>query len=101
MELKVFAIYDSKAEAFLLPFMMKTKGEAIRAITAHVSDPQHNFYKYAEDFTLFELGTFNDVNAKYTLLGTPHSIGLLCEFKHVKEVTPNVMDALRVVEKSS
>ena len=31
---------------------MKSKGEAIRAITAHVNDSQHNFCKYAEDFTL-------------------------------------------------
>ena len=52
MIVKVFGIYDSKAEAYLPPFFMKSKGEAIRAITAHVNDSQHNFCKYAEDFTL-------------------------------------------------
>lgn len=82
MMLKVFGIYDSKAEAYLSPFFMKSKGEAIRALSNHVNDPQHNFCKYAEDFTLFELGTWNDSNAKFELLNTPHSVGVLIEFKH-------------------
>lgn len=81
MILKVFGIYDSKVEAFLPPFMMKSKGEAIRALSSHVNDPQHNFCKYSEDFTLFELGSWDDSNAKYSLLETPHSLGLLIEFK--------------------
>ena len=77
MILKVFGIFDSKVEAYLPPFMMKSKGEAIRALSNHLADPQHNFCKYAEDFTLFELGSWDDSNAKYDLLPTPHSIGLL------------------------
>lgn len=81
MILKIFGIYDSKAEAFLSPFYMKSIGEAERAIRTLVNDESHNFHKFAEDFTLFELGTFNDANAKFELLNTPHSIGLLLEFK--------------------
>lgn len=81
MVLKVFGIYDSKAEAYLPPFFMKSKGEAIRALTSHVCDPQHNFSKYAEDFTLFELGSWNDSTSKFDLLPTPHSLGVLIEFK--------------------
>lgn len=83
MLVKVFGIYDSKAEAYLPPFFMKSKGEAIRAITAHVSDPQHNFCKYAEDFTLFELGSWDDSTGVFTLLNAPHSLGVLLEFKRV------------------
>lgn len=78
---KVFSIYDSKAEAYLPPFMMKSKGEVIRALSSLIADPQHNFCKYPEDFTLFELGTFDDATAKYDLLLTPVSIGVLIEFK--------------------
>jgi hypothetical protein len=81
MELKVFGIYDSKAEAYLPPFFVKSKGEAIRAITSHVMDEHHNFCKYAEDFTLFELGSWDDSTAKFELLATPHSLGVLVEFK--------------------
>ena len=87
MILKVFGIYDSKAEAFLPPFMMKSKGEALRALTSHVEDTQHNFCKYAEDFTFFELGSWDDSNGKYDFLSTPHSIAVLMELK--RGVTPS------------
>lgn len=86
MILKVFGIYDSKASAYLPPFMMKTIGEAERALSGHVNDPQHNFSKYAEDFTLFDLGSWDDSNAKYNLHSTPHSIGLLLQYK--KHIVP-------------
>lgn len=87
MLVKVFGIYDSKAEAYLPPFFMKSKGEAIRAITAHVNDAQHNFCKYSEDFTLFELGSFDDSNGKFELLLTPHSLGVLIEFRKDSNVS--------------
>jgi len=83
---KVFGIYDSKTDAFLPPFMMKTVGEAERALQTHINDPQHNFCRYAEDFTLFELGTWEDSNAKYTLHSTPHSVGMLLQYKRDKDV---------------
>ena len=84
MILKVFGIYDSKVAAYLPPFMMKTIGEAERALTSHVNDPQHNFCKHAADFTLFELGSWDDSNSKYTLHSTPRSIALLLEYKSQK-----------------
>lgn len=79
--MKVFSIYDSKAEIFLNPFMSKTKGEALRILSNVVNDPSHQFCMHAADFTLFELGAWDDVSAKYTMHMTPQSIGLLLEFK--------------------
>lgn len=84
MIMKVFGIYDSKVGAYLPPFMMKSIGEAERALTSHVNDPEHNFSKYAEDFTLFELGSWDDATAKYSLLNTPHSVAVLIEYKREK-----------------
>lgn len=81
MYLRCFCIYDSKAEAYLPPFFMKSKGEAIRAVISTVNDPQSNFHKYAEDFVLFELGHWQEDNATFSLLPAPHSLGVLCEFK--------------------
>jgi hypothetical protein len=60
MYLQIFSIYDSKAEAYLNPFYMKTKGEAVRAVLSVMDDPQHNFTKYPQDFTLFHIGEFDD-----------------------------------------
>lgn len=53
---KIFAVYDSKVEAFMQPFFMPAKGAAIRAFTDLVNSKDHSFSKYAEDYTLFELG---------------------------------------------
>lgn len=85
MKHKIFSVFDSKTEAFLPPFSLKTVGEAERVITSMVADPNNNFCKYAEDFTLFELGTWDDVDCKYELLDTPFSVGLLVQYKKDKE----------------
>nr|WAE43877.1 MAG: nonstructural protein [Microviridae sp.] len=86
MIVKVFGIYDSKAEAYLQPFFMKSAGEAIRAITDLVNDDKHNFGKYSADYTLFQLGSFDDATAKFDMLLTPHSLGVLLEFKRGSHV---------------
>jgi len=74
MKLKVFSIYDCKAEAYLQPFFMANKGTAIRAITELVTKSDHNFCKYAEDYTLFELGEYDDLNGQMLPHKTPISI---------------------------
>lgn len=81
MILKVFGIYDSKTEAWLQPFFSQSKGSAIRSIESLVNDKEHNFSKYAADFTLFDLGQWDDQTCKYDLLNTPHSMGVFIEFK--------------------
>lgn len=78
---KVFCIYDSKAEAYLQPFFMKTVGEAERAVADLVNQSDHHFNKHSGDFTLFELGSWDEFKARFDLLSTPHSIGVLCEYK--------------------
>lgn len=81
MIFKVFGIYDSKTQAYLPPFMMQHIGDAERALIEHVNDPQHNFSKWAEDFTLFELGTWNNSTGKYDLYEAPKSISVLLHYK--------------------
>lgn len=60
MKLRAFAIRDSKAEAFMRPFFAVTRGIALRSIVDVVSDPNHEMYKHAEDYTLYEVGEFDD-----------------------------------------
>lgn len=80
---KVFAVYDSKIESYLPPFFTQSKGAALRAFTEAVNDPSHNFHKYASDFTLFELGSFDDQICQFDLLAAKVSIGTALEFKDV------------------
>lgn len=79
---KIFTVYDSKVEAYLTPFTMRTLGEAVRAFTELVNDPKTQFNKYPGDYTLFEIATFNLDTGTIT----PHSViinhGLAVEYLH-------------------
>lgn len=80
MKLKIYAIYDSKVEAFMQPFFMQSKGAAIRAFTDLANDPSTTVGKHPEDYTLFELSDWDDSSAKFDPLSTPQSIGVGVEF---------------------
>lgn len=79
MEIKIFTIYDEKAEAYLQPFFSNTVGLAIRSVTDLVNDPEHHFCNHASEFTLFEIGAFDNNNA--VIAPDKKYLGSLVEFK--------------------
>lgn len=62
--MKVYSVYDSKAEAFLRPFFAPTAGVAVRGFEQACCDPSHDFHKYGADYTLFEIGVFDEFNGR-------------------------------------
>lgn len=80
MILKIFTVYDSKAEAFLPPFFQATKAMAQRVFETVANDPKHQFGAHPADYTLFEIGEFNDESAEIVPHKTPKNIGLAIEF---------------------
>lgn len=74
MILQIFTIHDQKANAFLPPWFLPLEPMAIRVFADCVNDPQHQFCKHPEDYTLFRLGTFNDENAEIKLENKPTSL---------------------------
>lgn len=80
MIMKIFSIYDSKIEAHNTPFFMSTIGQATRAFTDETNNTQSLLHKHPEDYTLFELGEFDDQNATFAMHPTPKSIGLALDF---------------------
>lgn len=60
MDTKIYAIYDTQAKAHLQPFFAATDGIAIRSVQAALDDKNSNFAKYPQDFTLYNLGSFDD-----------------------------------------
>lgn len=78
---RIFTVYDQKAEAYLQPFFAATKGLAIRSFQETLTQPEHHFTKHAEDFTLFELGEYDDANAIIEQHATPISLGTALEHK--------------------
>lgn len=71
---KIFTIYDSKVEAYAMPWYAHTEGEAIRSFQEAVNDQNSAYAKYPEDFTLFLIGEFSENDAKLTAYDAKKSI---------------------------
>lgn len=77
---RIFTVHDCKAEAYLPPFYFSTVGQAIRTFSDMVADPQHAFARHPEDYTLFQLGLYDDSTCSFDILPSPTAIGKAIEF---------------------
>lgn len=77
VNVKAFSVNDIKARAFLLPFFLKYPEEAIRAFSDMIAkdDPPHPFYLHPEDYTLFQIGEFDEVCGILHPLAIPKNLG--------------------------
>jgi len=67
LELTAFAIRDTKAEAFTnAPIFTVSRGVAIRMFTTLVNDKTTDAGQHPADFTLFEVGKFNQTTGELT-----------------------------------
>lgn len=57
---RVCALYDSAVGAYLQPFFVPSRGAAERGMMDLVANPESNVSKHPGDFTLFELGTWDE-----------------------------------------
>jgi len=75
MRYQVFAIFDAAAEAYLPPFMLPTEGMAKRQFEIAINDDKTQFWHSPQDYTLFELGIFDDASGTYELHSPKKSHG--------------------------
>lgn len=75
----VFAVYDSKAECYSNPFLFTTRGMAHRSWETSCADEKAPYNQHPEDFTLFELGSYNTLTGELVSLKTPISMGTALE----------------------
>jgi len=80
MKLKMFSVYDSKTNTYLPPLFIHAKGQAIRMLIEAANDKNHAIGKYPADYTLFEVGEFDDQTCHIDMLKTPESLGVASEF---------------------
>lgn len=77
----IYSVYDSKAEAFLKPFFAAADGLAIRMFQQAANDLEHDFSKWAEDYTLFNLGKWDPKNGTLFAAKINNSLGTALLFK--------------------
>jgi hypothetical protein len=71
-----FSFFDSKAGYFSPPFFYPHRGQAIRTAIDLGSDPNTQIGRYPSDFSLFEIGTFDDQTGLFAPV-TPLSLGVV------------------------
>lgn len=59
MVLKIFAVRDRAARAYITPFFLPTREMALREFQRAATDEEHAFARFSEDYSLYELGEFD------------------------------------------
>lgn len=88
MKLKVYSIRDAKAEIFNTPFYQKTHGEAERNFRAVCNDDKSTIFQYPEDFDLYYIGEYDDIDGTFDSLDTPQHIIKAVQCKRTETPTP-------------
>lgn len=85
MEKLIFCVYDSAAECYMDPFVAPTVHFAIRGFREAVNKKGHQFNTFPEDYTLFQIGSYN-AEAGVITPENPHSLGVAITYLD-KEIT--------------
>ena len=101
MLMKIFAIYDAGISTWKPPMFCRAKGEILRWWTEMINSGQTDISKHPADFTLFEIGSWDDENNKFTHYKAPLSLGVALEFVKAAEAEAASQEPIRVVKKDT
>lgn len=88
MIVKIFAIHDSKAKNFGPPFTYLTIDQALRGFEDAVNRPGI-LQDHPNDFTLYEIGTYDDSDSSLLSLTPIRLLAVGSEFKKHQELSIN------------
>ena len=84
----IYSIHDNKAEAYLPPFFLHNKNMAIRSFADCCQDEGHAFNRHPEDYSLWEIGEFDDQTGEI-IYHTPHkALGSGIDYNQSAEIIP-------------
>lgn len=81
MIINIYVTYDSKAAVYSRPFFAQARGIALRTFGDISNDPEHPIGKHPEDYTLFEIGSYDDITGDCSMLEAKLSLGTALEHK--------------------
>lgn len=86
MIIEIYAVKDKAVDAFLQPFFSQSLGSALRSLKQVVNDPNHQFAQSVHDYSLFRLGTFDDLSG--VLSPEPDGPSLITPLAGLTDKTP-------------
>lgn len=60
----MLAVRDEKVNSFGTPFCTTTKGEGIRMVMDASNDPNTLLNRHPQDFSLYKVGTFDEISGE-------------------------------------
>lgn len=84
MKLEMFSVFDSKAAAFLPPFVLPNRAMAERSFADCVNDSSHAFSRNLGDYALYSVGSFDDRTAVLSPTIPPDCCGYAASFYRLK-----------------
>lgn len=90
--MRLYSVYDSKAEQFSPPQTYHNDMLALRGFEAIVNDDKMLIKKYPEDFSLYYVGNFSDTDGRYHV---EH-----CDESRVPVLIGRAVDYVQDVDKS-
>lgn len=91
--LRLYSIYDSKAEQFSPPQVYHNDMLALRGFESIVNDDKMLIKKYPEDFSLYYVGNLGDTNGRYYV---EH-----CDEARIPVLVGRAVDYTQNIDKSS
>ena len=75
----MFSVYDEAAGAYIAPFFLPTIEMGKRAFAEAAASESHQFGRYAKDFTLYQIGSFDDSTGEVRCFPSKVSLGTALE----------------------
>lgn len=98
MKIMVFSVYDSKTEVYGQPNFMVNRGAALRAWIDACNDPNTQIFKHPGDFTMFEIGEWDDEKGEIKMHPAKISLGVATEFKKQEIGLPHKPETVNNME---
>lgn len=70
----MFAVLDKAAQLYMAPFFVVAEGVAVRDFMDEANNPSSLLSKHAKDFSLYRLGSFDDVTGSVFLHPEPQYV---------------------------
>jgi hypothetical protein len=87
MRYGLFAVYDAQVKTFMRPFYGRTVGEAERTFGDAVRNPESDWAKHPQDYSLFKLGEFDDESGLLVSEVAPVQCCLALQFAPIENLS--------------
>lgn len=81
LKLKLFSVKDLATDTFLQPQAYSHQMHALRDWEGMCNNSETNFYKFAADYALFEVGEFDLSTGTVSSLDAPHMLARATDLK--------------------